>query len=204
MRRAGFCVLFVASLAACSANDSGNYKGGGTGSYLEITQGEVLASRAVEIQKRNTGTGTLAGSFSGSAAGGLLLGSQFGFVGFVVGGAVGAAVGYVVEEVAGSSDGLEYLVQLDDGRTVRIVQPRGDDELIAPGTKVYVQTEEGYSSRVVERSGAVGPLPDTAWKNPDLFPPLDESAKAVEIKRRRTGTYSDAERPPKRDGFRGF
>ena len=101
-----------------------------------------------------------------------------------------------LQRVQHGSDGIEYLVTLEDGRTVTIVQfQEVDEEMLAPGADVYIQ--HGWNTtRVVERSGQVGPLPFGAWRNPDDLPPDAETYDGgIEIIRRRTGIYSDLDRP---------
>ena len=186
----GVVVLVVLSLAACGTPEQESYFVEESRTLYEVAAGEVVTSRPVNIRERNRGIGITAGGLAGGFSGGLALGGQLGPAGSLVGGVVGAAIGFFVEEAINGDDGIEYLVTLEDGRTVTVVQIREDDEeVLSPGADVYIQ-QTWNSIRVVERSGEVGPLPFGAWKNPDDLP-----KEGIEIRRKRTGIYTDIDRP---------
>ncbi len=192
----GVVVLVVLSLVACGTPEQESYLVEESRTLYEVAAGEVVTSRPVNIRERNRGIGITAGGLAGGFSGGLALGGQLGPAGSLVGGVVGAAIGFFVEEAINGDDGIEYLVTLEDGRTVTVVQIREDDEeVLSPGADVYIQ-QTWNSIRVVERSGEVGPLPFGAWKNPDDLPPGVELPKeGIEIRRKRTGIYTDIDRP---------
>ena len=196
LRRAGFVALVVFSAAACSTPPQEEYYTAESSTLYEVSAGRVVTAREVDIQERNSGIGYTVGGLAGGFSGGLALGGQLGPAGSLLGGVVGAAIGFIVEETINGSDGIEYLVTMEDGRTVTVVQYQEDDEeILAPGADVYVQ--HGWNStRVVERSGQVGPLPFGAWRNPDDLPPgVEPRDEGIEIRRKRTGVYSDLDRP---------
>ncbi|MDJ0942643.1 MAG: hypothetical protein QNJ30_04230 [Kiloniellales bacterium] len=196
MRRAGVVALVVLSAAACSTPPQEEYYTAESSTLYEVTAGRVVTTRPVDIQERNSGIGYTVGGLAGGFSGGLALGGQLGPAGSLLGGVVGAAIGFIVEEAINGGDGIEYLIALEDGRTVTVVQfQEEDEEVLAPGVDVYIQ--HGWNStRVVARSGEVGPLPFGAWKNPDELPPgVELPQEGIEIKRKRTGTYSDLDRP---------
>ena len=208
MRRAGVVVLVTLSVVACSSPPQDDYYTPESSTLYEVAEGRVVTARAVDIKERNSGIGYTVGGLAGGFSGGLALGGQLGPAGSLVGGVVGAAIGFIVEEAVNESDGFEYLVTMSDGRTVTVVQfQEEDEEILAPGADVYVQ--QGWSTtRVVARSGQVGPLPFRAWQNPDDLPPGAElPGKGIEIRRKRTGVYSDVDRPTplrKRERIIGF
>ena len=208
MCRAGVVVLVALSAVACSSPPQDDYYTAESSTLYEVAEGRVVTARAVDIKERNSGVGYTVGGLAGGFSGGLALGGQLGPAGSLVGGVVGAAIGFIVEEAINDSDGFEYMVTMADGRTVTVVQYQEDDEeILAPGADVYVQ--HGWNStRVVERSGQVGPLPFRAWKNPDDLPPgVEPPEKGIEIRRKRTGVYSDIDRPTparKRERVIGF
>lgn len=193
----GVLALVALCLAGCSSQSDQESLLGDAGTLYHVTEGRVLAVREVEIDEETSNLGTLAGGLAGGFSGGVALGGQLGPGGALVGGAVGAAVGYLIEEAVTDRDGIEYVVLMEDGRAVTIVQEfEADRDPIPENSEVYVQTSR-YDVRVVERSEGVGPMPSGEWRNPDSLPPGAESGKLVEIKRRRTGTYTDLhDRPP--------
>ena len=196
LRRTGVVALVALSLVACGTPDQDTYLAEESSTLFEVVEGEVVTSRPVNIRERNRGVGITVGGLAGGFSGGMALGGQLGPAGSLVGGVVGAAIGYFVEEAISGNDGIEYLVTLKDGRSVTIVQFQEDDEeILSPGADVYIQ-HTWNTTRVVERSGEVGPLPFGAWKNPDDLPPGAELPReGIEIKRKRTGIYTDIDRP---------
>ena len=186
-------------LAGCSSQSDQDDTLGDANTLYHVTEGRVLAVREVEIDEETSQLGMLAGGFAGGFSGGVALGGQLGPGGALVGGAVGAAVGYLIEEAVTDRDGIEYVVMLEDGRAVTIVQEFEDGrDPIAEDSEVYIQTSR-YEVRVVEQSEGVGPMPKGEWRNPDDRPPEAETSagELVQIKRRRTGTYYDLhDRPP--------
>ncbi len=195
--RTGVAALVVLSLVACGTPAQDDYPTEISPTLYEVLEGEVVTSRPVNVRERNRGVGLMAGGLAGGFSGGMALGGQLGPAGSLVGGVVGAAIGFFVEEAINGSDGIEYLVTLKDGRTVTVVQlQEEDEEVLSPGADVYIQ-HTWNSSRVVERRGEVGPLPFGVWKNPDDMPPGAELPnQGIEIKRKRTGIYTDIDRPP--------
>lgn len=196
MRRAGVVVLVVLATAACGTPEQDEYYSPESSTLYEVSEGRVVTARSVAIQERNSGIGYTVGGLAGGFSGGLALGGQLGPAGSLVGGVVGAAIGFIVEEAVNGGDGVEYMVTMADGRTVTIVQyHEEDEEMLAPGADVYVQ--HGWNTtRVVRRRGQIGPLPVSVWRNPDDLPPgVEPPAKGIEIRRKRTGIYSDLDRP---------
>ena len=159
-RRLG-AALLVAGCSAASTTPA-YYDVAEVGQPIETTEGQILASRVVEIAGDSTGTGP----FAGGAAGGIL-----GPLGFLA----GAGLGYAAEWWMGGGEGLEYLVATADGRTLTIVQERaGEEQPLPAGTPVLVQMG-ALAARVVAhaaeagRKGGAGGATD--WANPDTLPP---------------------------------
>ena len=146
-------------VAGCSTTSMTTYYVGQP--YLEVTEGRVVASRVVGI----AGPPPEAGPVTGGMVGGVL---------GPLGGLVGAGLGYLIERwMSGDREGIEYVVAMDDGHVVTIVQDRGDSEPPLPeGTPVLVETD-ALSSRVVEQPGAGQGVAAGAagWIDPDALPP---------------------------------
>jgi hypothetical protein len=66
-------------------------------------------------------------------------------------------------------DGIEYVLQMDDGRTVTLVQNRADDEAPLPdGTPVLVQVSGQYTRVITDpRAERMG---GADWVDPDTVP----------------------------------
>ena len=185
LRRTRICaVTLVYFLAACSGGPSKDvYRGSEVGQIQEVMEGRVVESRFIDIEARDSGTGSTIGSLAGGLGTLLSVGGGFGLAAFLLGSAVGAVVGYVVEDTATDNSGIEYILTLDDGRTVTVVQNRGDEEEpLPPGAEIFLQFGGNYT-RVVERPQNM-PEPWTNpddWVNPDDLPPgLDGPGGAAE------------------------
>lgn len=175
LRRARIsAVTLVYFLAACSGSPSKDvYQGSEVGQIQEVMEGRVVESRFIDIEARDSGNGSTIGSLAGGLGTLLSVSGGFGLAAFLLGSAVGAVVGYVVEDTATDKGGIEYILTLDDGRTVTVVQNRGDEkEPLPPGAEIFLQFGGNYT-RVVERPQNM-PTPWTnpdAWINPDDLPP---------------------------------
>ena len=102
----------------------------------------MLASRPVVIRGEASPIGVGAGAIAG-AAGTNVVGGEGALA--VLGALVGAGLGYLAQSGLGNEDGLEYVVDLEDGRTVTVVQNRSDGEVpLPPGAQVLVQLGSSY------------------------------------------------------------
>ena len=106
--------------------------------------GTVTAVRAVNIQNDQRGVATATGAVLGGLAGSTVGGGR-GQIAATVGGAVaGGAAG---NAIAGTTRaGVEVTVQLDNGRTVAVVQEGSPDQFRA-GDRVNVASD-GVTTRV--------------------------------------------------------
>jgi len=176
-------VTLIYLLAACSGPSRDVYNVSEVGQIQEVMEGRVVESRVISIEARDSGSGSTLGGLAGGLGTLLSVGGGFGLAAFLLGSAVGAVVGYVVEDAATDGDGIEYILILDDGRTVTVVQNRGDDEEpLPPGAEIFLQFGGNYT-RVVERpQNMPEPWADPdAWVNPDDLPPgVDALPGAVE------------------------
>ena len=97
----------------------------------------VLSSRPVTIEGTQSKVGATIGAAAGGV-GGTYAGNKRGAIlGGIAGAVVGAIIGAVAEEAITSREGVEYLVRLENGETVAVVQPKGDAEL-SPGADVLL------------------------------------------------------------------
>lgn len=166
------------ALAGCARSQSPDvYSRGEVGAKVEVEDAVVLSVRDVEIEGTRSNIGAAVGGAAG-AVGGSYAGNRRGAVlGAIAGAVVGALVGAVAEEAVTSREGVEYLVRLEDGETVAVVQPKGDAPL-APGAEVllvYGDHIRVVPAPAIRRSGKDGARIDTPETAPSEAPAESEA-----------------------------
>ncbi|WP_420561668.1 hypothetical protein [Tepidicaulis sp.] len=137
------CAVF---LAACAQRQSQNvYNHSEVGKSSAVSFGTVVASRVVDVTGENSGAGALVGAAAGAGAGSYI-GSGSGEAWAVGAGLlVGAVAGAMAEQAMNDRQGIEYVVTLESGVTLTIVQEIGEGESqLPPGARVMVQNSGGY------------------------------------------------------------
>jgi outer membrane lipoprotein SlyB len=161
----------MVSVAACSHPSSTTYGDSEVGQTIETSQGSVVSSRIVEVAGEPGFVGAGAGAAVGAAGGGLAVNGPASLLVAIVGGLVGAGIGYMAEKRVNDRDGIEYLLQMDDGRLVTLVQNREEGEQPLPdGTPVLVQLNGQYT-RVMAHPSAVDRNTGSGWVDPDATDP---------------------------------
>ena len=166
MRAVAFSLVAALLLVGCSHPSGSTYQAGDVGRTIETTQASVVSSRLVKISGESNLVGPAAGGALG-AAGSALAFQGSGLVG-VIGGVLGAGAGYLAQQRLNDREGIEYVLQMDDGRTVTLVQNRADEEAPLPdGTPVLVQISGQYTRVVADpRAERMG---GTDWVDPDTL-----------------------------------
>ena len=184
-RVAPLAILLV--LIGCANPSTDKYSAGDVGQILETAEGTVVSSRVVDIQGDSKNVGVLAGGAAGATTGAVVGGGgSMGLLGAVLGGLLGAGTGYVIEESARSREGIEYVIRMDDGRVVTLVQNRADEEApLTTGTPVLIQYGRDYTRVTglpVDARGAAGGGASSSetWQNPDLTAPGQEPNTEVQ------------------------
>ena len=173
MRAVAFALVAALAVAGCAHPSGSTYEAGDVGRTLETAQGSVVSSRMVKVSGEANAVGPIAGGALGAS------GSALGFDGSglvaVIGGVIGAGVGYLTQQQLNNRDGIEYVLQMDDGRTVTLVQNREADEAPLPdGTPVLVQVSGQYTRVIADpRAERVG---GAEWADPDAVPEKKTSA----------------------------
>src|SRR5687768_5020380 len=111
--------LALVLLASCAHPASETYLASELGQTVEIGTGTVLSSRPVRVQGESNLVGPASGAVLGAATTSLGSGND---ALAVIGGVIGAGLGYLGQLGIGNREGIEYLVELEDGRTVTLVQ----------------------------------------------------------------------------------
>jgi len=186
MKPAASLLIAALAVAGCAGPTSTKYNSSDVGTPIETSEGTVVSSRVVDVSGDATPVGAVGGGAVGAASSGILFG---GGAPALLGGLIGAGAGYLAEKQARSGEGIEYIVEMADGRTVTLVQNREDDEEpLADGTPVLVQVGSRYS-RVIEHprsegggGGGAGGAPQD-WVDPDTIdeealPPPDQQSAA--------------------------
>lgn len=143
---ATLCVISAIGLAGCAQRPSQNvYNYDEVGKSSAVSFGTIVSSRQVDITGKNTGTGALLGAGAGAGAGSYA-GSGSGEAWAIAGGAIaGAIIGAAAEQAAANRVGIEYIVVLESGVTLTIVQDMAKtDVAFAQGARVIVQNTGGF------------------------------------------------------------
>lgn len=166
MRSAPYAALLLFVLAGCSTPSSENYSAVNVGRPIETSQAAVVSSRVVEISGETNLVGPAAGGIGAAAITSAAINGQAAGPLSLLAGLIGAGAGYAVQKAAGNREGIEYLLKMDDGRTVALVQNReGEEEPLANGTPVLVQRSEGYTRIIADTT--IEETPSATWANPD-------------------------------------
>ena len=128
----------IMPLAACTSDiSSSHYSTGSVGSVAQVMGGTVVSVRQVSISSEDNNAGTLIGGALGGAGGSAIGGGDRAHIIGAIGGAViGGIAGNAAQRGLSSQSGYEYIVRLDNGQMVTIVQ--GTDILLNPGQRCYV------------------------------------------------------------------
>ena len=121
MRRTACYVVLMVSVAACSHPSSTTYGDTEVGQAIETAPGSVVSSRIVNVSDEPGLAGAGAGAAVGAVGSSLAVTGPVGLLVAIVAGLVGAAIGYVAEKQMKDRDGIEYVLEMDDGRLVTLV-----------------------------------------------------------------------------------
>jgi outer membrane lipoprotein SlyB len=147
-------VAMALVVVGCSHQTSSTYNSTEVGRVLDTSRATVLSSRVVEIsgEGEQSGYGPLLGGAAGASAGYLVGGNDAGqVIGTVLGGLVGAGLGWAAEERADSREGIEYVLRLESGKDITLVQNReGDETPLAAGTPVLIQRGGSYARVIAD------------------------------------------------------
>ncbi len=146
-------LICLTLFTSCAPNISpSTYTGRDIGRVARTYAGVVRNARLVIInsdQLEQNGTGIIVGGVGGAiAANSITKGRGSGLATF--GGAIlGSVAGALVERDLKEQNGMEYIIELEDGTLMTIVQ--GCEPLIYPGQGVYVMMYDYGNSRVIPR-----------------------------------------------------
>lgn len=153
--RAPMLALAAAVLVGCGTPTGSTYNPSDVGRSIDTARGSIVSSRPIEISGETNAWGPAAGGALGAAGTYGAFGSGWTSI---IGGVLGAGAGYAAQQAINTRSGFEYIVQMDDGRTMTVAQNResSSEAPLAPGTRVLVQTSGSYN-RVIADPGAPPP-----------------------------------------------
>jgi outer membrane lipoprotein SlyB len=136
-------------VTACTPNiSSDHYVVEEAGRSQQVVYGKIVKARPVEVAAHNDGNGTLVGTASGATVGSAIGDSTRANVLGALGGAVfGGVLGNQIGKRAGTQTGIEYIVNLDNGKTISIVQ--GAKPPLQVGQRVMLMTGGNSKDRLV-------------------------------------------------------
>jgi outer membrane lipoprotein SlyB len=153
MNKLNFLLLFSALFfTQCSKElSSDTYSDDEAGAVKQTYRGVIVNAREVTVKASDKLSDNTLGVIGGGAAGGIL-GSQIGqgrgsTVGMVLGAIAGAFGGAAAQDKLSTQKGMEYVVELNSGRMITIVQ--GLDPRLQPGQYVIVMVGNKGRSRVI-------------------------------------------------------
>jgi outer membrane lipoprotein SlyB len=167
MRGVFCCVLLALAAAACSHPSSTTYNETEVGQTIEMTSASVVSSRIVEVSGEPGYVGAGAGAAVGGVGGATAVEGPASLLVGIVGGLVGAGAGYMAEKGLKDREGIEYVLEMEDGRLVTLVQNRETDEQPLPnGSRVLVQ-QNGQYMRVMANPAVDYDAGGGGWVDPD-------------------------------------
>lgn len=147
-------VMIAGSLGACASQG-----GGGTvdrydvGAPARVAFGRVIEVTPVEVRGTDGGTGTVFGAATGAAIGvGAASDGAESVIAGILGALIGGVAGNAIERGVTSGNGFEYLIRLENGETIALVQL--DEYAIREGTPVRITY--GEDVRVTPTGGRRG------------------------------------------------
>jgi outer membrane lipoprotein SlyB len=109
--------------------------------------GSIVSVRPVSVQQQGSGAGTVVGGVAGGALGAAI--GRGNLAPTALGAIIGAVAGTAIEHDAARQTGLEYVIQLDNGQLMTVVQ--GCDQIFQCGEPVYVIMSGCGRSRVTRQ-----------------------------------------------------
>jgi outer membrane lipoprotein SlyB len=147
--------LAAALITSCAREISPDvYTADCIGEASETYQGTICNARCVKVEEfermEDHQVGALAGGVAGGAAG-ASIGKGTGQVAAAAGGALAGLIGGAfLEKKIRSQRGVEYIVQLDNGNLLTVVQ--GKNPPLSVGQRVFVMVSHEGRSRVIPQN----------------------------------------------------
>lgn len=137
----------ILTLGACTADlNTDNYYASSTGTVNTAKPCTVVSIRPVTVRSNDNNAGTLIGAAAGGVAGSAIGGGHtVPILGAIGGAVVGGIAGDAAQAELSKQTAFEYIVKLDNGSMVTVVQ--GNNTIIQPGQRCMVLY--GKQARVI-------------------------------------------------------
>ena len=117
-------IAYICFLTSCAKSSlkPDTYDRDSSQRISNVLYGEVISLKRVSIEGE-TKSGTIVGGLVGAATGGQVSDSKpESEIGALIGGAIGATLGGNVSKRIQSVEGIQLIINIDDGRTISVVQ----------------------------------------------------------------------------------
>lgn len=143
-------ILAAAAVVGCTLPSRGDvYRRDETRQAWDVRYGHVTGIEDVTIEGQRSALGRVGGGYVGYEVGRAIGGrGTRGRVGGAVGAVAGAVAGEAVEEGVTRQAGLQITVQLDEGRSIAVVQAA--DQPFAVGERVKIYSRPDGAARVAK------------------------------------------------------
>ena len=151
MKNKAIAVTLLATLSACATpNGQAQYSAAQVGRAVQSEFGTVVAVRNVGVTGQNSGIGGAVGAGVGAGAGSYIGDGSGGLWAVAAGALIGLAAGAIAEQAVADSVGVEYVITMQSGVTLTIVQNQNKgDQVLGAGSRVIVQTSGAGYQRVL-------------------------------------------------------
>jgi len=140
-------VLAALAVAGCQTGPSASsYQRGQMMQTSSVQKGRIISMRVVQTGGEQSGVGIGAGAVAGGVAGSYLGGGRRANALGAIGGALlGGAAGAAAENAITEGSAMEFIVQMDNGATVAVVQ--SNEQQLGVGERVLIL--QGRDTRLV-------------------------------------------------------
>lgn len=141
----------IVTLSACATpSGQSQYSAAQVGQAVQSEFGTIVSVRNVGITGQSTGLGSAVGAGVGAGAGSYVGDGSGGLWAIAAGALIGLAAGAIAEQSVADSTGIEYVITMQSGVTLTIVQNQNkSDRVLGTGERVIVQTSGAGYQRVL-------------------------------------------------------
>ena len=137
-----FLMLAAVLAAACAPPSSGRiYSRHEARVAWDVKYGEVVDVDDAVIEGRRSALGRIGGGYIGYQAGRTVGGGSGRAVAGAVGAVAGAVAGSAIEERATREQAWQFTVELENGRTISIVQARDQSFVVGERVRIYLRRD---------------------------------------------------------------
>ncbi|THB75288.1 MAG: glycine zipper 2TM domain-containing protein [Gammaproteobacteria bacterium] len=137
-------ILIAVTIAGCGQTTSGrSYSDKQARRSYEVLMGTLVDVRDVVIERDERGVGTVSGAAIGGVAGSHAGKGRGKVITTIIGALAGGIIGNKVEGEAMKEQGVELIIDLDNGKTIAVVQGKDPKDNFRVGDRVRVLSRGG-------------------------------------------------------------